>query len=374
MSKGRVPGGNPAAKLVTPFPVIPLKAISTPRAMARYRAVEKQPVHTRNSCNIPGNVQKQRSLVADIASATDPCMVVRSAIVLVDAFVHDANDIGESIHPVSSTPDSNATWSRDSNALSAVMTAIVYAPSLPRVAAVRALVAIASFAWWSARVACPSNRHRKGIHPPTRWTSAGCCWLERLADADSGPAAWVRCRGDLQSLCCSWPGRPIVVNLRTACWPGCGPAAIRRPARNRWRRNGRYRANHWDHRAGRHLPGGAVSRPWLQRDGLVRRQNNPRLPTVAQLCPAIEFIESDLLDQSSLIAALEVCQPTEVYNLGAISFVSLSYKQAVLTGEISGLEVTRMLEAIRMVNPKIRFFQASVARCSARSESGRRMS
>src|ERR1035441_360452 len=93
--------------------------------------------------------------------------------------------------------------------------------------------------------------------------------------------------------------------------------------------------------------------------GLVRGQNNPRLPMVAQLCPALQFIEGDLLDQSSLIAALEVCQPTEVYNLGAISFVSLSYNEAVLTGEISALGVTRMLEAIRTVNPRIRFFQAS---------------
>ena len=93
--------------------------------------------------------------------------------------------------------------------------------------------------------------------------------------------------------------------------------------------------------------------------GLVRGQNNPRLPMVTQLCPALQFIDGDLLDQSSLIAALEVCQPTEVYNLGAISFVSLSYKQAVLTGEITALGVTRMLEAIRTVNPEIRFFQAS---------------
>ncbi len=93
--------------------------------------------------------------------------------------------------------------------------------------------------------------------------------------------------------------------------------------------------------------------------GLVRGQNNPRLATVADLCPGIEFVEGDLLDQSSLIAALETCQPTEVYNLGAISFVGLSFKQAVLTGEITGLGVTRMLEAIRTVNPKIRFYQAS---------------
>jgi GDPmannose 4,6-dehydratase len=93
--------------------------------------------------------------------------------------------------------------------------------------------------------------------------------------------------------------------------------------------------------------------------GLMRGQNNPRLDTVARLCPGIEFIEGDLLDHSSLVAALESCQPTEVYNLGAISFVALSFKQALLTGEITGLGVVRMLEAIRAVNPEIRFYQAS---------------
>jgi GDPmannose 4,6-dehydratase len=93
--------------------------------------------------------------------------------------------------------------------------------------------------------------------------------------------------------------------------------------------------------------------------GLVRGQNNPRLAMVAALCPEVEFVEGDLLDQSSLIAALESSQPTEVYNLGAISFVGLSFKQALLTGEITGLGVTRMLEAIRTVNDKIKFYQAS---------------
>jgi GDPmannose 4,6-dehydratase len=93
--------------------------------------------------------------------------------------------------------------------------------------------------------------------------------------------------------------------------------------------------------------------------GLVRGQSNPRLNAVAELCPGLEFIDGDLLDQSSLIAALETCQPTEVYNLGAISFVGLSFKQAVLTGEITGLGVTRMLEAIRIVSNGIRFYQAS---------------
>ena len=93
--------------------------------------------------------------------------------------------------------------------------------------------------------------------------------------------------------------------------------------------------------------------------GLIRGQNNPRLESVARLCPGIEFLEGDLLDHSSLVAAFESCQPTEVYNLGAISFVGLSFKQALLTGEVTGLGVVRMLEAIRTVNPQIRFYQAS---------------
>jgi GDPmannose 4,6-dehydratase len=93
--------------------------------------------------------------------------------------------------------------------------------------------------------------------------------------------------------------------------------------------------------------------------GLVRGQNNPRLDMVGRLCPGIEFIEGDLLDHSSLVAALEGCQPTEVYNLGAISFVGLSFKQALLTGEVTGLGVVRMLEAIRAVNTEIHFYQAS---------------
>ena len=93
--------------------------------------------------------------------------------------------------------------------------------------------------------------------------------------------------------------------------------------------------------------------------GLVHGQNNPRLSAVERICPGIEFVEGDLLDQSSLIAALETCQPTEVYNLGAISFVGLSFKQAALTGEVTGLGVVRMLDAIRTVNSKIKFYQAS---------------
>jgi GDPmannose 4,6-dehydratase len=93
--------------------------------------------------------------------------------------------------------------------------------------------------------------------------------------------------------------------------------------------------------------------------GLVRGRNNPRLEAVGRLCPGIEFVEGDLLDHSSLVAALEACQPTEVYNLGAITFVGLSFKQALLTGETTGLGVVRMLEAIRAANTEIRFYQAS---------------
>ena len=79
--------------------------------------------------------------------------------------------------------------------------------------------------------------------------------------------------------------------------------------------------------------------------------------------PALELVEGDLRDLSSLIAVVEQVQPDEVYNLGAISFVQLSFKQAELTAEITGLGVLRMLEAVRIVggteNNPIRFYQAS---------------
>ncbi len=93
--------------------------------------------------------------------------------------------------------------------------------------------------------------------------------------------------------------------------------------------------------------------------GLIRGQNNPKAEAVQRLIPNLELIEGDLLDQSSLIAAVEVTQPDEVYNLGAISFVPLSWRQPVLTSEITGLGVTRLLEAVRIVNRDIRFYQAS---------------
>jgi GDPmannose 4,6-dehydratase len=97
--------------------------------------------------------------------------------------------------------------------------------------------------------------------------------------------------------------------------------------------------------------------------GLVRGQNNPKAKLVTDENPALELVEGDLRDLSSLIAAVEQVQPDEVYNLGAMSFVALSFRQPELTADITGVGVLRMLEAIRIVggaeaNP-IRFYQAS---------------
>jgi GDPmannose 4,6-dehydratase len=96
--------------------------------------------------------------------------------------------------------------------------------------------------------------------------------------------------------------------------------------------------------------------------GLIRGQNNPKRAMVEQLLPQVELIEGDLSDMGSLVAAVEYCQPDEVYNLAAISFVALSFKQPELTGNITGLGALRLLEAIRIVDAgkgKIRYYQAS---------------
>jgi GDPmannose 4,6-dehydratase len=93
--------------------------------------------------------------------------------------------------------------------------------------------------------------------------------------------------------------------------------------------------------------------------GLVRRTSTVNFERIGHLRGRIELIPGDLLDQNSLHRALEIAQPDEVYNLAAQSFVATSWNQPVLTGEFTALGVTRMLEAIREVNPKIRFYQAS---------------
>jgi len=93
--------------------------------------------------------------------------------------------------------------------------------------------------------------------------------------------------------------------------------------------------------------------------GLVRRSSTINFERIAHLQERIELIPGDLLDQSSLLAALDKTEPEEVYNLAAQSFVPTSWSQPVLTGEFTALGVTRMLEAVRVVNPAIRFYQAS---------------
>ena len=97
--------------------------------------------------------------------------------------------------------------------------------------------------------------------------------------------------------------------------------------------------------------------------GMLKGQNNPRAHQVRDEFPYVELVPGDLADLSSLVAALDYSKPDEVYNLGAISFVPMSFGQTELTSNITGLGVMRMLEAVRMVggtqNNRIRFYQAS---------------
>ena len=93
--------------------------------------------------------------------------------------------------------------------------------------------------------------------------------------------------------------------------------------------------------------------------GLTRRTSTVNNERIAHIQHQIELVQGDLLDQSSLSSALTEAEPDEVYNLAAQSFVKTSWNQPVLTGEFTALGVTRMLEAIRVVNPKIKFYQAS---------------
>jgi GDPmannose 4,6-dehydratase len=97
--------------------------------------------------------------------------------------------------------------------------------------------------------------------------------------------------------------------------------------------------------------------------GLVKGQNNPREVLLRRDQPYVNVVHGDLQDISSLVGVVESVQPDEVYNLGAISFVALSFKQAELTANITGLGVLRLLEAIRIVGGSsgnnVRFYQAS---------------
>jgi GDPmannose 4,6-dehydratase len=93
--------------------------------------------------------------------------------------------------------------------------------------------------------------------------------------------------------------------------------------------------------------------------GVTRRSSSDRFERIAHLEGQLELVSADLLDQSSLASALESARPHEVYNLAAQSFVPTSWSQPVLTAEFTAVGVTRVLEAIRSVDPTIRFYQAS---------------
>jgi len=97
--------------------------------------------------------------------------------------------------------------------------------------------------------------------------------------------------------------------------------------------------------------------------GLIRGQNNPKFELVRRTVPDVKLLTGDLTDLSSLIRALKLSDPDEVYNLGAISLVAYSWKNARLTADVTGKGVLNMLEAVRLYSgddvPRIRFYQAS---------------
>jgi len=93
--------------------------------------------------------------------------------------------------------------------------------------------------------------------------------------------------------------------------------------------------------------------------GMVRRTSTINFDRIRHIQNDIDVVQGDLLDQTSLVDLLQEYRPDEVYNLAAQSFVPTSWKQPVLTGEFTALGVTRMLEAVRMVNPQVKFYQAS---------------
>jgi GDPmannose 4,6-dehydratase len=93
--------------------------------------------------------------------------------------------------------------------------------------------------------------------------------------------------------------------------------------------------------------------------GMVRRTSHDSYERIGHILDRVEIVPADLLDQHSLTMVLRDVQPDEVYNLAAQSFVPTSWSQPVLTGEFTALGVTRLLEAVRLVRPEARFYQAS---------------
>ena len=93
--------------------------------------------------------------------------------------------------------------------------------------------------------------------------------------------------------------------------------------------------------------------------GVARRSSTVTYERIQHILDDITVVQGDLHDQGSLLSFLEEYRPTEVYNLAAQSFVPTSWNQPALTGDVTALGVTRLLEAIRFVDSKIRFYQAS---------------
>src|SRR5262249_16005951 len=93
--------------------------------------------------------------------------------------------------------------------------------------------------------------------------------------------------------------------------------------------------------------------------GMVRRLSTDSFNPIEPFPDRIELVQGDLLDQTSIVRILEQVQPAEVYNLGAQSFVPACWQQPVLTTEITAVGVTRLLDALRQVCPRARFYQAS---------------
>ena len=102
--------------------------------------------------------------------------------------------------------------------------------------------------------------------------------------------------------------------------------------------------------------------------GMIRRASTESVERIQHLVDRITLVQADLLDQNSLVGALREAQPAEVYNLAAQSFVPTSWRQPVLTAEFTAVGVTRVLEAIRAVDPQIRFYQASSSEMFGKAE------
>src|SRR2546421_12795709 len=93
--------------------------------------------------------------------------------------------------------------------------------------------------------------------------------------------------------------------------------------------------------------------------GMVRRSSTPNVSRIQHLIDRVVLKPADLLDQLSLLRLVDEVRPSEIYNLAAMSFVPASWGQPMLTGEFNALGVTRLLDAVRRVDPSIRFYQAS---------------